>query len=94
MAQHLTPQQAAAFRDCIRPMLNFVGRCRRRLERLGFDQNGALFRAVAKAYDALFALHVELHYASCTSGVYKADQDQPDVKATDQAQVPPSHSET
>ena len=90
MAQHLTPQQAAAFRDCIRPMLNFVGRCRRRLERLGFDKNNALYRSVDNAYCALFALHIDLHYASCTSGVYKASEDEPQVKATDQAPTLPS----
>jgi hypothetical protein len=79
MTRHLTPKQAAAFRDRIRPILHFVLRCRGRLERLGFDKSSAVYRAVDKAYCALHGLHVELHYESCESGTYKPRDDGPDA---------------
>jgi hypothetical protein len=89
MGRHLTPKQAAAFRDRIRPMLNFVHRCRRRLEVLGFDQNNALYRAVDKTYCALHGLHVELHYESCKSGTYRPRGDQAEVTPPDPDQIQP-----
>lgn len=71
-------------------MLSFIYRCRRRLEALGFDQNSALYRAVDKAYSAMHGLHVDLHYESCKSGVYRPRDDGPEVIPEDQTQSPPS----
>jgi hypothetical protein len=65
----LTPKQAEAFRNHIRPMLHFLLRCRRRLDARGFDPKGALYQTIDKAYSALPALHVQLHYLSGSHGV-------------------------
>jgi hypothetical protein len=64
----LTPKQAEAFRDKIRPMLHFLLICRRRLDNRGFDPNSRLYALVDKAYAALHSLHVELHFLSCSRG--------------------------
>jgi hypothetical protein len=69
MITRLTPSQAAAFGQRISPMLRFLGRCRKRLDAAGYDPKCALYTAVSKAHDAVFALSVELHYQSIGRGV-------------------------
>ena len=91
MQPRLTHKRAAAFAVRISPMLGFVGRCRRQLEKLGFTEKSAIFRAVDKAYCAMQSLHVELRYASCESGVRRPrGQDPGPTSATDQAPLPPN----
>jgi hypothetical protein len=88
---HLTPKQAEALRDRIWPMLHFVGRCRRRLEALGFDQKGPIYQAINKTYSALHELHMNLHYESCGHGVGRASAERSEQShPTDRAQAPPS----
>lgn len=41
------------------------------MERLCWDTKDPMYYRVCKAYDALHALSVECHYASCESGVGK-----------------------
>jgi hypothetical protein len=41
-------------------MMEFVHRCRRRMEQLGFDRNGAIYRSFDRAYTALLELNAEL----------------------------------
>jgi hypothetical protein len=65
----LTSGQAGAFRTKVRPMLYFLFRCRRRLDARGFDQKGAIYQAVEKAYSAMHELHITLHYHACGRGV-------------------------
>ncbi len=90
MSVHLTPKQAAAFRDLVQPMLGFLYRCKRRLEAKAFDHNSKLFRVVDKAYDAMHSLHLELHYISCGRGVGRPNEDRPGLTPpTDQAQAQP-----
>jgi hypothetical protein len=72
----LTTQQAEALRDRIRPMLHFLFRCRRRLDALGFDEKGAIYQAIDKAYCAMHDLHMKLHYESCGHGVGRANAEQ------------------
>jgi hypothetical protein len=60
----ITPAQADAFRERIQPMLEFVFRCRQRLEDLGFTQDDALHKATAKAYSALDELRTTLQRQS------------------------------
>ena len=72
----LTTQQADALRDRIRPMLHFLYRCRRRLDALGFDEKGVVYRAIDKAYCAMHELHMTLHYESCGRGVGRESQEQ------------------
>ncbi len=71
MWTHLTQKQAEAFMQRIRPMLRFLHLCRKRLDARGFDPKSTLYAAVAKAFDSLQALFVELHYLSVERGVGK-----------------------
>ena len=64
MALALTPAQADALRNRIQPMLEFILRCRHRLETLGFDPDGTIFQAVDKAYSAPDELRVTLRRQS------------------------------
>jgi hypothetical protein len=67
----LTQKQAEALVQRIRPMLCFLHACRKRLDTRRFDPKSTFYAAVAKAYDAVHALHVELHYMSVERGVAK-----------------------
>jgi hypothetical protein len=60
----ITPAQADAFRERIQPMLEFVFRCRQRLEALAFSQYDALYRATEKTYAALDELRMTLQRES------------------------------
>ena len=72
----LTTSQAAAFQQRVEPMLRFLLLCRKRLDARGFDPNGKLYQAVSKAYDAMYQLHMELHYESCGRSVGRAPKEQ------------------
>ena len=65
----LTRQEADAFREKVRPILNYFNRCVRRLEAKNFTDKCELFKSVKKARDALFSLHVDLIYLACGRGV-------------------------
>jgi hypothetical protein len=56
-------------------MLRFLGRCRERLDERGFDPNGKVYQSVARAYDAIHNLYVELHYESIPHGVGRPPKD-------------------
>jgi hypothetical protein len=77
-------------------MLSFVYRRQRRLDALGFDQKGAIYQAIDKAYCALHELHMKLHYESCGRGVGRTSDEQPEeLKGpTDKAQTPPNRQGT
>jgi hypothetical protein len=68
MSRCLTRQQARAFRERLAPMLRFLHRCRTRLEVLGFDRDGAIYRVVADAYDAMNSLDTELYPQASAHG--------------------------
>jgi hypothetical protein len=86
----LTTKQAEALRDLIRPMLDFLHKCRRRLDARGFDPNGPIYQAIDKAYCAVHSLHVTLHYESCSHGVARADEKHTEPESrTDQVHEPP-----
>jgi hypothetical protein len=86
----LTTKQAEALRDRIRPMLHFLHLCRRRLDALGFDEKGAIYKAIDRAYGAVYDLHTTLHYASCNRGVGEPSDECSETPSTDQAQAPPN----
>jgi hypothetical protein len=90
----LTRKQAEAFRDRIRPMLHFLYRCRRRLDGLGFDDKGVIYRAVDKAYCAMHELHMALHYESCGHGVGRASHEQARVARPAEGPQPPPERPT
>jgi hypothetical protein len=67
----LTSEQAAALGEKIGPMLNYLGRLREWMTKVGFPMADPLYQTVRKAEVALQGLTTELHYLSCASGVGK-----------------------
>lgn len=61
----IKPQQAQRLCEAIRPSLAYVVRLRRRMEQLGFPPDDVLYRAAARAHDAMQELHVRAHYCAC-----------------------------
>ena len=47
------------------------------LDALGFDEKGAIYQVIDKAYCAMHDLHMKLHYESCGHGVGRAEEGQP-----------------
>jgi hypothetical protein len=67
----LTLAQAEALKLQIRPILVYLRRLTHRMERRRFPFRDPLLRTALAAYHALHALHVEVHYLSCKSGVWR-----------------------
>jgi hypothetical protein len=57
--------QAAKLREAVRPTVGYLYRLRERMTRVGFLPSDPLFKRVDRAYDAMHALFVELHYLAC-----------------------------
>jgi hypothetical protein len=70
-SRDLTPTQAARLCEIVASQLRFAGKLCARMERLGFTPSDPLYRAAAKARNALQELHVTAHYCRCTTGVGK-----------------------
>jgi hypothetical protein len=64
-------EQVAAMKETVRRKLRLLGRVRERMNHLGFPPCDPLYVATTTAWNAMHALHVELHYMGCTSGVYR-----------------------
>jgi hypothetical protein len=78
-ADDLTREQAAALKNKLRPMLNYLGRLKRRMVQRGFLSGDPLLEAVVQAENAVHALHVQTHYLSCgdvVGRVRKSSSDQ------------------
>ncbi len=86
----LSRRQAQATRDRIRPMREFLYRCRHRMEQLGFDRNGSIYRSIDQAYTAFQELNAELF---CQAHGFTAAKPPPEppglTRAKDQAQESP-----
>ena len=65
----LTTDQAEKMHKAIFPLVNYLGRMVKRMERAGFPPNDSLFNSARRAYDDVRSLTVELHYLSCKSGL-------------------------
>jgi hypothetical protein len=65
----ITTDQANRLREQVARKLRFLNRLVDRMTRLKFPPADPLYRAALNARHALQGLHVEAHYASCTSGV-------------------------
>src|SRR5688572_25585945 len=61
----LTTEQATQMGAIVDRHLNYLGRLRKRMQRVGFPHDDKLVIAVSAAWDATHALSVKLHYASC-----------------------------
>lgn len=69
MGKTLEPWQALRVRESLYPAMNYIGRLRRRMEKVGFAVENPLYVLVTRVYEAMHALYNELHYVSCESGV-------------------------
>jgi hypothetical protein len=71
----LTPAQAESLVRQIRPMLGYLNRLVKRMNKRRFPSDDPLFRSALTAYDAIHELHVHAHYLSCSSGAgrYRID---------------------
>ena len=65
----LTPAQAEKLKTSPAPMLAYVNRLKKRMEKRRFPNDDRLYLSVLKAYDAIHELNVHVHYLSCESGV-------------------------
>ena len=65
----LTTHQADQMHKSMFPLVNYLSRTVKRMERTGFPPNDPLFTSARRAYDEVRSLTVELHYLSCKSGV-------------------------
>ena len=61
----LTDEQARALKNKLQPMLGYLNRLKQRMRRRGFRPDDRLLTAVCRAEDALYSLHVEVHYLAC-----------------------------
>jgi hypothetical protein len=65
----LKPWQARVIYQALHPLLGYLHRLRKRMERRGFPPDDKLLKLTEKACDAIHALAIELHYRSCQGGV-------------------------
>ena len=65
----LTPAQAERLKQSVRPMLGYLGKLKKRMEKRRFPVDDRLYLSVLKDYDAIHELNVHVHYLSCESGV-------------------------
>jgi hypothetical protein len=87
----ITPKQAEALRDRIRPMVSFLRRCCQRLDTRGYDQKSRIYLAIDKATRAVHELDVTLLSMSRGSGVSRPNEERPTPNVpTDQAQSSPN----
>src|SRR4051794_38190385 len=68
----LTDEQYAQLKEIVGRHLRFYNRLTDRRNRVGFPGDDTVLLAAFRAQHAVMALSVELHYASCKSGVGRA----------------------
>jgi hypothetical protein len=73
---NLTPEQAARIVAQVRPMLAYLRRLVKRMDKRRFPSDDPLFRVALNAHDAVHELHVHVHYLSCPSGVRQLPPEQ------------------
>jgi hypothetical protein len=71
----ITMKQAKQVKAALEPGFKYVARLRARMEKT-FKPNDPLFLATERAYDAMHAMNVAWHYASCQSGVGMARKEE------------------
>ena len=60
----LKPWQTKRVAAALRPALGYLHRLQRRMEQRGFPPQDPLYQLVARAYEGMHHLHIELHYHS------------------------------
>lgn len=71
----LQPWQARRLYRAIHPCLGYLYRLGRRMEKVGITPSDPLLKLVRRAYDAMHALSIELHYRSCDGGTGRPTTD-------------------
>ena len=66
--QRITPKQAEALRERVRPILRFFSHCRQRLSDRHIDPDSEIAKAIVKAHDAVHSLSVTADYDSIPAG--------------------------
>jgi hypothetical protein len=61
-------EQAAKISEALFRTTGYLSRLRRRMAQVGFPPDDSLFVLVARAFDALQHLGVEVHYIACGVG--------------------------
>lgn len=64
-SSHIRPWQARRMNEMVRPILGYLSRLQRRMEKRRFPPGDPLYKLVCTAYDAIHGLHIWLHYRSC-----------------------------
>jgi hypothetical protein len=67
-SSNLAPEQAARIVAAVRPALGYCCRLAHRMQRVGWEASDPMYVEAWRAFEALHALHVHAHYASCTPG--------------------------
>lgn len=68
----LSNDQARKVNESLRPMLEYVGKLKGRMEQVGFPINDKLYMAVVAAYDGLHSATIESHLLSGGKGVKRS----------------------
>jgi hypothetical protein len=82
MRRWLTPRQAIEFRKRLWPMLDYLRRCRDRLDAIEYEHGGQLYRTMDGAAKALEELYRLLYHEALGLDV---------TQAKDRAQDRPNH---
>jgi hypothetical protein len=69
----LTPEQAHAIHERLRPIVAYLLKLEERMEERDFPRDDQLYRMVKQAHDAVHALFLETHELGC-KGVGRGDQ--------------------
>ncbi len=72
--RQLTAEQASALAEKLRPMLGYLNRLHRRMEKVGFLSDDPSLKLVTDARDAMHELTIDLHYESCRHQVGRREK--------------------
>jgi hypothetical protein len=74
MAGKIKRWQAARLHRLLQPSVGLLYRLRERMQKVGYVPSDRLYALVCKAYDALHAVYVDVHYLSCDGVGRKSDE--------------------
>ena len=67
-SSRLTAEQVLAMAKVVRRQLRYWGGLRRRMDEVAFTPTDPLYVTAQRAYEAVYAMSVELHYLRCARG--------------------------
>jgi hypothetical protein len=89
-SEELTPEQAAAIKDRVAPMLAYLHRLKARMDERDFLPSDPLYSLVTTARESIHALWVETHYMACGHGVGRVPKENPNAIQGDDRRTEPS----